>query len=255
MARAVAAESSEGRAEHSGLAARIAAHDWRALEDTLDARGHARLPGLLAPDECTSLAALYLDDRRFYKVVDMDRHRFGSGEYRYFDRPLPALVQALRTHLYRRLAPIANRWRERLGDEERFPASLSRLEATCREVDQTRPTPLLLRYGAGGFNCLHQDLYGQVAFPIQVAVLLSRPPGEGEAGDFSGGELLLAEQRPRQQARVEAIHLARGEGLVFPTSTRPVEGVRGWVRANMRHGVSRVHSGERTTLGIIFHDR
>jgi uncharacterized protein len=179
----------------------------------------------------------------------MARHRFGEGDYRYFAAPLPAVVQTLREDLYARLAPIANAWSARLGEEAALPGELAEYERRCRAAGQTRPTPLLLHYTAGGYNCLHQDLYGALAFPLQVTVLLSDPER-----DFTGGELLLVEQRPRMQSRGEVIALARGEGVVFPCRSRPVRGARGDYRVGIRHGVSRIHSGERFALGIIFHD-
>jgi hypothetical protein len=195
------------------------------------------------------MAGLYGDDRRFRKTIDMERQRFGRGEYRYFARPLPAEVESLRRAFYPPLARIANAWQERLGAEERFERSLAAFLRRCAVSGQQRPTPLLLRYGPEGFNCLHRDLYGDIAFPLQVAICLSRP-----AHDFQGGEFLLTEGRPRQQSRGEAIALDQGEAIIFPTRERPVEGARGWLRAQLRHGVSRLHSGERFTLGIIFHD-
>ncbi len=231
------------------IRARVAAIDWPRVAAALDEEGHARLPGLLTAPECRELCALYGDEERFRKRVDLGRHRFGVGEYRYFARPLPPLVDALRTHLYAPLARIANGWLERLGSDERFPATLARFVVHCREHEQTRPTPLLLRYQAGGCNRLHQDDYGEVVFPLQLTCMLSRPER-----DFTGGEFLLVEQRPRQQSLGEAIALACGEGIVFPCRERPVSGARGPYRAQLRHGVSRVRSGERTTLGIIFHD-
>ncbi len=231
------------------IGARLAATDWPRLAAALDEEGHARLPGLLTAPECRELCGLYGDAERFRKRVDLGRQRFGVGEYRYFAHPLPPLVAALRTHLYPPLARIANGWLERLGSDERFPATLARFLAHCREREQTRPTPLLLRYEAGGYNRLHQDLYGEVVFPLQIACLLNRPER-----DFTGGEFLLVEQRPRQQSLGEAIALACGEGIVFPCRERPVSGARGPYRAQLRHGVSRVRSGERRTLGIIFHD-
>ena len=196
------------------------------------------------------LAALYREPRRFRKRIVMEQHRFGAGEYQYFAYPLPPLVRALRTELYAGLAPIANAWSARLGSRERYPASHAGLSrALPRSTSQTRPTPLLLHYRAGGYNRLHQDLYGAVAFPLQLTCLLSKPDE-----DFTGGEFLLLEQRPRMQSRGEAIALAQGEAIVFATRERPVAGPRGFSRAQMRHGVSVVRSGERTTLGIIFHD-
>jgi hypothetical protein len=231
------------------IEARVAEIDWPRLAEALDEEGHARLPALLTAPECRELSGLYGDAERFRKRVDLGRHRFGVGEYQYFARPLPPLVAALRTHLYPPLAGIANGWFERLGSEERFPDTLARFATRCGEHEQTRPTPLLLRYQAGGYNRLHQDLYGEVVFPLQLTCLLSRPER-----DFTGGEFLLLEQRPRQQSLGEAIALSCGEGVVFPCRERPVAGARGPYRAQMRHGVSRVRWGERTTLGIIFHD-
>lgn len=229
---------------------RIGDFDWRAIATELDATGYARLPGLLTADECASLRHLHADRTRFRSFVDLAAHRYGDrGDYRYFARPLPTLVQSLRTHLYARLAPIANAWQKTLGRESRFPRGLGPFVARCHANGQQRPTPLLLRYDPGGYNCLHQDVYGEVAFPLQVAVLLSDPHDE-----FSGGAFLLTEQRPRMQSRGEAIALERGEGLIFPNRERPVAGRRGHSAARVRHGVSRVQSGERFTLGIIFHD-
>jgi len=204
---------------------------------------------LLEREECAGLARLYRDERRFRSRIDMERYRFGVGEYKYFAAPLPPLVGALRVQLYRRLAPVANRWAEMLDADERYPGDLAAYLARCAAHGQCRPTPLLLHYTTGGYNCLHQDLYGALAFPLQLTCVLS------EAGtDYTGGELLLVEQRPRAQSRGEVITLARGEAVIFPTRFRPVGGARGYYRATMRHGVSRLHSGERLSLGIIFHD-
>ncbi len=228
---------------------RLAGLDWPRISSELDAAGYARLPGLLGAVECRELAALYSVPRRFRKRVVMEQHRFGAGEYQYFANPLPVLVRRLRTGLYARLAPIANRWLAQLGSRERYPAAHAGFLARCRANGQTRPTPLLLHYRAGGYNRLHQDLYGAVAFPLQFTCLLSRP-----GVDFTGGEFLLVENRPRMQARADAIALELGEGIIFPTRERPVASVRGVARAQLRHGVSVVRSGERTTLGIIFHD-
>jgi len=230
------------------IARRLARLDWPALERTLDDKGYATM-SLLSASECADLAALYQDGRRFRSRVDMARHRFGVGEYKYFARPLPHLVSLLRTALYAYLAPIANRWMAALGEAERYPAELDDYLALCGAHGQVRPTPLLLRYTAGGYNCLHQDLYGAEAFPLQVTVALSR---RGE--DYTGGENLLVEQRPRMQSRGEVIALEQGDALVFPTRHRPVAGARGHYRALVRHGVSRLHSGERMSLGVIFHD-
>jgi hypothetical protein len=241
--------SSTGESAAQRIAARIARCDWAALGDALDARGYARVPRLLTAGECRTLARLWHERERFRSHVDMASHRFGLGAYRYFASPLPPLVEALRRQLYPPLAGVANRWAERLGSDERFPPTLKRFLARCHEQEQRRPTPLLLRYEAGGYNCLHQDLYGPVVFPLQVAILLSDP-----RRDFTGGELLLVEQRPRMQSRGEALALARGDALVFATRERPVKGTRGWYRTQLRHGVSTIASGERSTLGIIFHD-
>ncbi len=231
------------------IAERLERLDWEAIDRSLDERGHATTPALLTPEECDDLARVFADDGRFRSTIDMARYRFGVGQYRYFRAPLPPVVAALRTHAYRRLAPIANRWMAALGLSERYPPELPAFLARCAEHGQRRPTPLLLHYTAGGYNCLHQDLYGAVAFPLQMTCLLSRP-----GADFTGGELLLVEQRPRAQSRGEVIPLGRGEAVVFPSRDRPVAGTRGYYRATVRHGVSRLRAGERLTLGVIFHD-
>ncbi|MGE3275767.1 MAG: 2OG-Fe(II) oxygenase [Vicinamibacterales bacterium] len=223
--------------------------DWAALERSLWDRGYAHTPALLTPEECRQITALYPDDGRFRSHVQMARYRFGEGEYKYFAHPLPPLVTALREGLYPRLAPIANAWMDALGDATRFPASLADLHAECARHEQTRPTPLLLKYGEGDYNCLHQDLYGDVYFPLQTAVFLNAP-----GQDYTGGEFLLVEQRPRAQSAGEVIVPQQGEAVIFTTRQRPVKGARGYYRAQMRHGVSRVRSGQRYTLGIIFHD-
>ncbi len=220
-----------------------------ALEQALDRDGWALLPGLLSADECGALAALYDEEDRFRSHIIMARHGFGRGEYRYFRYPLPPLVEAWRGRLYALLAPLANRWNERMGLEARYPANHAEFLTQCHAAEQKRPTPLLLRYGAGDYNCLHQDLYGDLAFPLQVAVLLSEP---GE--DFTGGEFVLTEQRPRMQSRAAVIPLRRGDAVAFAVHHRPVRGQRGSYRVNMRHGVSEVRAGRRHTLGIIFHD-
>ena len=230
-------------------AQRVAGLDWRDLSAQLDARGSAVVGQLLTPQECRALAALYPEDRLFRSRVVMARHGFGSGEYRYFTYPLPADIAALRGAFYARLAPIANAWNERLGVEQRYPASHAEYLARCHAASQTRPTPLLLKYEEGDYNCLHQDLYGEHVFPLQVAVLLSEP---GE--DFLGGEFVITEQRPRMQTRVEVLSLRQGDATVFAVSHRPVQGARGTYRVNLRHGVSRLRRGDRRTLGIIFHD-
>jgi hypothetical protein len=227
----------------------IAALDWPRIAADLDADGCATTPALLAPDECAALAGLYARDDGFRKRIVMAQHGFGQGEYRYFAYPLPAAVAALRTALYPGLAAIANRWSESLGAPVRFPDDHRAFLERCHRAGQTRPTPLLLRYGAGDYNCLHQDLYGEHVFPLQVTVLLSVP-----GRDFTGGEFVLVEQRPRRQSRAEVVPLAQGDGVIFPVRHRPVAGARGAYRVTIRHGVSRVRAGHRLTAGIIFHD-
>lgn len=229
--------------------ARIAAQDWPKLAHDLDGFGCAVLPGLVSPQECAALAALYPDERHFRSHIVMARHGFGRGEYRYFRYPLPDLISGLRSALYPRLAGIANGWNERMGLAERYPATHAPFLEACHEAGQLRPTPLLLHYGPGDFNCLHQDLYGDLAFPIQVAILLSEP-----GRDFTGGEFVLTEQRPRMQSRVEVVPLRQGDAVAFAVHNRPVRGAKGSYRVNLRHGVSRVRSGLRHTVGIIFHD-
>ncbi len=227
---------------------RLARLDWARIKLDLDARGFALTGPLLGARECAEIVRLYDDDARFRSRVVMAAHGFGRGEYKYFAHPLPATVEALRRAAYPPLAPIANAWAERLG-ETAFPATLDELHELCRGAGQTRPTPLLLRYGEGDENCLHQDLYGEVAFPLQLAILLCEP-----GRDFDGGELVLTEQRPRMQSRVEVVPLRRGEGVIFAVHHRPVAGTRGDYRVNLRHGVSRIRRGRRFTVGIIFHD-
>lgn len=219
------------------------------MTSSLDERGHATLAAILDASECAALRALWADERRFRTRVDMARYRFGVGEYRYFQAPLPSFVAALRDGLYRHFAPIANEWMTRFGEPERYPARLVQYLARCASSGQRRPTPLLLRYTAGGYNCLHQDLYGALAFPLQFTCVLSQA---GE--DYTGGEILLLEQRPRAQSRGEVVALARGDAVVFPNRHRPVAGARGWYRVTVRHGVSSIRSGERMSLGVIFHD-
>ncbi|EHL96397.1 hypothetical protein HMPREF9946_04865 [Acetobacteraceae bacterium AT-5844] len=223
--------------------------DWAEATRQLEQEGAALLPGLLDAPQCRAMSALYEDEQHFRSHIIMARHGFGRGEYRYFRYPLPPLIATWRTELYARLAPVANRWNERMGIETRYPASHAEFLAQCHAAGQGRPTPLLLQYGPGDYNCLHQDLYGDLAFPIQVAILLSEP---GE--DFTGGEFVLTEQRPRMQSRVEVIPLRRGDAVAFAVHHRPVQGQRGSYRVQMRHGVSRLRSGQRHTLGIIFHD-
>jgi hypothetical protein len=227
----------------------VAARDWTEARAALDAHGHAVLPGLLAPDGCRTLAALYPQRTHFRSRIVMARHGFGRGEYQYFAYPLPGLVETLRTAIYPHLVPLANRWNETMGVDVRYPPTHAAFLARCHAAGQIRPTPLLLRYGAGDYNCLHQDLYGEHVFPLQMAILLSAPEL-----DFAGGEFVLTEQRPRMQSRAEVVPLAQGDAVIFAVHHRPVHGTRGCYRVNMRHGVSRVRSGCRHTLGIIFHD-
>ena len=231
------------------LARLLESLDWASLSQQFDEVGYARIPGLLAARSCRQIDALYDREELFRKRVDMGRHQFGEGEYQYFANPLPALVEQLRRGLYPALAPIANLWQERLRKPERFPDSLDGFIRVCREAGQERPTPLLLRYEADGYNRLHQDLYGAISFPLQVTILLSQP-----GRDYEGGEFLLTEQRARLQSRGEAIALEQGEAIVFATRERPVTSVRGFARAQLRHGVSRIRRGRRSALGIIFHD-
>jgi hypothetical protein len=223
--------------------------DGPRVEERLDSEGYALLPGLLAADECDAIIAGYADEARYRSRVVMARHNFGRGEYKYFAYPLPALVDGLRTALYPQLVPIANRWNELLGIETRYPDDHAAFLARCHAVGQLRPTPLVLAYGAGDYNCLHQDLYGEHVFPLQVVVLLSDPER-----DFTGGELVVTEQRPRMQSRAEVIPLRRGDGAIIPVRYRPVQGTRGCYQVQLRHGVSRIRTGHRHTLGVIFHD-
>ncbi len=228
---------------------RVAEIDTAALESELDAQGWSVLPGLLTGAQCDDIAEMYEIDDSFRSRVVMARHGFGRGEYRYFSYPLPPVIQRLRTMLYPRLVPVANQWHDRMGMTTRFPASHDAFIARCADDGQTRPTPLLLRYGAGDYNCLHQDLYGDHVFPLQVAVLLSVP-----LQDFSGGEFVLTEQRPRMQTRAAVVPLKKGDAVVFAVNSRPVRGTRGDYRVKLRHGVSKIIEGHRHTLGIIFHD-
>ncbi len=223
--------------------------DWQRISGELDAQGSAVIEHLMTSRECASLAALYAEEARFRSRVVMARHGFGRGEYKYFSYPLPEPIGGLRTALYPPLAVIANRWHESMGIAARFPGEHAQFIERCHAGGQHRPTPLLLQYGAGDYNCLHQDLYGDLAFPLQVAILLSEP-----GRDFTGGEFVLTEQRPRMQSRPEVVPLRQGDAVAFAVHHRPVNGTRGTYRVNLRHGVSRVRSGRRHTLGIIFHD-
>lgn len=223
--------------------------DWECISHELNDHGNALLPGLLSPDECDALAALYPDDEHFRSRVAMERYSFGRGEYKYFRYPLPEIISELRTALYPHLAEVADRWNEMMDVGVRFPKEHADYLRRCHQAGQTRPTPLLLQYGPGDYNCLHQDLYGEHVFPVQVTILLSEP-----GRDFTGGEFVLVEQRPRMQSRVEVVPLAKGDAVAFTVHNRPVRGKRGHYRVNFRHGVSRLRSGHRHTIGIIFHD-
>jgi hypothetical protein len=233
----------------SGLATRVDALDWTQIEADLDAQGCAVLRSLLTSDECRAIASLYPDDARFRSRIVMGRHGFGRGEYKYFSYPLPDLIAALRPALYARLQGVANRWNEAMGIDIRYPERHEAFLERCHEAGQDRPTPLLLQYEAGDYNCLHQDLYGEHVFPLQVAILLSEP-----GRDFEGGEFVITEQRPRMQSRAEVVALRRGDAVAFAVHHRPVQGTRGTYRVNLRHGVSRLRSGRRHTVGVIFHD-
>jgi uncharacterized protein len=233
----------------SAVTRRVDAVDWRAVEHNLDQYGSATLRNLLSPPECDALAASYGRDELFRSRVVMARHGFGRGEYRYFDYPLPDLVGALRTSIYPYLVPLANRWNETMRIETRYPAQHAAFIQRCHDAGQLRPTPLMLQYAQGDYNGLHQDLYGEHVFPLQLAILLSEP-----GRDFTGGEFAMTEQRPRMQSRVEVVPLGQGDAVIFAVHHRPVQGSRGSYRVNLRHGVSRLHSGKRHTLGVIFHD-
>ena len=228
---------------------RLAARDWTAVAAALDAQGWATLTSLLAPQECGAIADLYGKPEGFRSRVIMGKHGFGRGEYRYFAYPLPGLIEALRRALYVRLAPVANQWHAMMGMDVRFPADHPAFIQRCHEAGQTRSTPLLLQYGEGDYNCLHQDVYGAHVFPLQVAILLSEP-----GKDFDGGEFALTEQSPRMQSRDAVVPLKKGDAVIFAVNSRPVQGARGSYRVNLRHGVSQIRAGHRHTVGIIFHD-
>jgi hypothetical protein len=227
----------------------LCAQDWQSMADALDTQGNATLPGLLTEAQCDALAACYDDDARFRSRIVMSRHGFGRGEYQYFAYPLPGLVQSLRDQVYTHLAPIANRWNAAMSSPVRYPPTHAGFLRRCHQAGQPRPTPLLLRYGPGDYNCLHQDLYGEHVFPLQMAILLSRP-----GTDYTGGEFVLTEQRPRMQSRVEVVPLRKGDAVVFAVNERPMQGTRGVYRVKLRHGVSRLREGQRHVLGVIFHD-
>lgn len=228
---------------------RLAKYDWDDFATEMNSYGCAVLSEILTPEECADLAALYPQEEHFRSHIHMARHGFGKGEYRYFKYPLPDLIGGLRTALYPHLADVANNWNDRMGVDQRYPQAHADFLRQCHEAGQVRPTPLLLQYVPGDFNCLHQDLYGDLAFPIQVAFLLSEP-----GRDFTGGEFVLTEQRPRMQSRAEVVPMRQGDAVAFAVHNRPVQGTRGTYRVNLRHGVSRIRSGQRHTLGIIFHD-
>ncbi|WP_409340591.1 2OG-Fe(II) oxygenase [Paenibacillus sp. MBLB4367] len=231
------------------LAEGLADLDWNVIRQSLDEHGYAKLPGLLGITECKEIISAYEEEGRFRTTVDMARYRFGIGEYKYFSDPLPSLIQQLREGLYPELAATANRWFEHLSQKVSYPATLAEFLEQCHQEGQNRPTPLILKYEAGGYNCLHQDLYGKVFFPFQVVFALNQ-----REEDFRGGEFLLVEQRPRAQSRGHVITLQQGEGLIFPTNHRPVSGTRGYYKTTLRHGVNTVTAGTRYSLGIIFHD-
>jgi hypothetical protein len=249
MTHAAASSIPDWSAGSATVGDRVRALDWRAIAASLDAHGCAVTGPLLSAEECGALASRYPDDAQFRSRVVMARHGFGRGEYKYFAYPLPEPIAAMRTALYPALAEIANRWNEAMGIAVRYPEEHAAFLQRCHAAGQERPTPLLLQYGPGDYNCLHQDLYGEHVFPLQTTVLLSQP---GE--DFSGGEFVLTEQRPRMQSRAEVVPLRQGEAVIFPVHHRPVQGTRGLYRVTMRHGVSRIRTGKRYTLGVIFHD-
>jgi hypothetical protein len=222
---------------------------WEQVYQDLDAEGNAIIKGILSPDECDEIAALYQEEKIFRSHIVMERHGFGRGEYRYFRYPLPALIRSMRTSLYPHLVPIANGWNETMGIETRYPTIHADYIQRCHQAGQDKPTPLILKYGPDDYNCLHQDLYGEHIFPLQIAVLLSEP-----GRDFTGGEFVMTEQRPRMQSRPMVVPLRKGDGVVFAVHHRPVQGKKSVYRVNLRHGVSRLRSGSRLTLGIIFHD-
>jgi uncharacterized protein len=234
----------------SSIQKRIDVLDWNALEQSLSARGHAVTAPILTPAECDALVALYHDETRFRSHIIMERHRFGVGDYKYFSHPLPETVASLRTSAYPHLANVANQWAEALGESRSlYPPDHSAFLKICHQAGQTRPTPLVLHYEAGGYNCLHQDLYGEISFPLQMVFILGQP-----GRDWEGGEFVLVEQQPRAQSKAHVVAADQGQAILFTTRYRPVKGSRGYYRVNFRHGVSHVHRGTRYTLGIIFHD-
>lgn len=249
MTGMVEADAAHASYRTPSIAHRIGSIDWLRIGQDLDDHGNAVIESVFTAAECQTIANWYADDALFRSRVVMASHGFGRGEYKYFSYPLPQMLASLRAACYRRLAPIANRWNERLGVAKRFPPSLRQFLAHCHAAGQTRPTPLMLQYGIGDYNCLHQDLYGEWVFPLQMTILLSEP-----GQDFTGGEFVITEQRPRMQSRAEVVPLRRGGAVIFAVHDRPVSGRRGAYRVKLRHGVSRVRSGQRQTLGVIFHD-
>lgn len=244
------AEVARKTSEAQSIAERINALDWKSTGGSLSGRGYAVTAPVLSPEECASLAAMYGDASRFRSHIIMERYRFGVGDYKYFSNPLPEIVSSLRTSAYPLLAKVANQWAEELGDKSpRFPIEHAAFLKICHKAGQTKPTPLLLHYETGGYNCLHQDIYGEVAFPLQMVFLLGQ-----QGRDWEGGEFLLVEQQPRAQSKGEVVRVDQGQAIIFTTRYRPVRGTRGYYRVNVKHGVSRVHRGTRYTLGIIFHD-
>src|SRR5215471_16040993 len=244
------AEPVRKTAQAQSIPERVDALDWKSAQNSLSQRGYAVTPQILSPEECRSLAGLYSDSSRFRSHIVMERFRFGVGDYQYFAHPLPEIVSELRTRVYPHLAEVANQWAEALGEKgPRFPREHAAFVKICHKAGQTKPTPLLLHYEAGGYNCLHQDIYGEIAFPLQMVFLL------GQHGrDWEGGDFLLVEQQPRAQSKAEVVHADQGQAIIFTTRYRPIRGTRGYYRVNMKHGVSRVHRGTRYTLGVIFHD-
>jgi hypothetical protein len=242
-------EATTGSIPAEKAVARVNALDWQQIADNLDQQGSALLQSVLSPDECQALAALYSHESIFRSRVVMGRHGFGRGEYKYFNYPLPSLIQGLREALYAQLSPVANRWNAAMGIGVRYPDNHKEFVQRCHDAGQQRPKPLLLQYAEGDYNCLHQDIYGEHVFPIQVAILLSEPQR-----DFTGGEFVLTEQRPRMQSRPEVVPLRQGDTVAFAVHHRPLQGSRGTYRVSLRHGVSRLRSGHRHTVGIIFHD-
>ncbi|HEV2194392.1 MAG TPA: 2OG-Fe(II) oxygenase [Candidatus Acidoferrum sp.] len=243
-------KAAQKTSQAQSVANRIDALDWKTAADSLSQRGYTVTPQILSTEECASLAAMYPDENRFRSHIIMERYRFGIGDYKYFSNPLPEIVTSLRTAAYPHLATIANAWAENLGEKSpRFPAEHAAFLKICHKAGQTKPTPLLLHYEPGGYNCLHQDIYGEVAFPLQMVFVLGQ-----QSRDWEGGEFLLVEQQPRAQSKAEVVRADQGQAIIFTTRHRPVRGTRGYYRVNMKHGVSRVHRGTRYTLGIIFHD-